>query len=140
MAAWCAFRRRTPQFDCLVCHDYYSCQRCQSTSTFSAPHLGTHPTRAFNVSDASGTPPSTSTSHQTTQEQTSDSQPENHPCQSAADETSAQIQDESFGNKDYYYRGLDEEKRRFQLLLEAHQVEQIRCAQHVNHICMAQPM
>lgn len=129
-----------PQFGCLVCHDYYSCQSCQSSLISPAPHLGTHPTRAFNVSDASATPPSPSTSHETTEEQTPDSQPENHPCQSAAEETSAQIQDDSFGNKDYYDHVVDEERRGFQLVLEAHQLEQIRRAQHVNQMCMAQTM
>lgn len=37
------------RFNCLACPDYDSCERCQATSTFTAPHLNTHPIRILNV-------------------------------------------------------------------------------------------
>ncbi|KAL0635206.1 hypothetical protein Q9L58_005852 [Maublancomyces gigas] len=37
------------RFNCVVCPDYDSCECCQATSTFTAPHLNTHRIRILNV-------------------------------------------------------------------------------------------
>lgn len=109
-----------PRVHCLVCLDYDSCMSCQTTSNFSAPHLGTHPTRTMTWFDASELPPTPSAAEQQTPAALSSSHPQPQPSNTVADETITREQQLHFHRQ----REQEAQNRRQQSFLDAQQIEE----------------